>query len=66
MSEIQQSFNDWVESLNVDPNSPAETQAQAEEQYSRLIQQVKALQDTMKTPKPDADEAEPVDAAATV
>ena len=66
MSEIQQSFNDWVESLNVDPSSPAETQAQAEEQYSRLIQQVKALQDTMKTPKPDADEPEPVDADASV
>jgi signal transduction histidine kinase len=64
MGEIQTAFNDWVDSLQAAPNSPAEARAQADEHYTRLIQQVKALQETVKTPKPDGEATEPADVTA--
>ena len=54
LTEIQEAFNGWVDSLEAEANSPSEIHAQSEEQYERLIQQVKALQETMKPPKQDA------------
>lgn len=64
LTEIQESFNGWVDSLNDDSNSPNDAHAQSEEQYARLIQQVKALQETVKATKKEEAAPEPADVAA--
>jgi len=48
LTEIQDAFNAYVESVQMEPNSPEELFAQSEEQYARLIEQVKALQESLK------------------
>jgi sensor histidine kinase YesM len=63
LSEIQDAFNAWVDSVEAEPNSPEELFAQSEEQYARLIQQVKALQEALKPPTKDEAESAAADAA---
>jgi len=51
LMEIEQTFNDYVDSLHAQAADSGDCEALSEEQYSRLLQQVNALQ---RTARPDA------------
>ena len=59
LSEIQNAFNAYVDSLQAEERDRDEVAGQSEEQYARLVQQIKALQEAMHQHSKGQPDAEP-------